>query len=177
MLPTADLRPSFLTAMAEYVAEGRGAADDQSNVGRDIRMFGDRWSAPAVFARFVESVRAQELAETPRPEAFVPTTTLWWVAGEEYLGRLAIRHRLAPGRIGERNGHIGYDVRPSARRRGHATAMLAAARPWAARRGLTEALITCDAGNVASRRVIEANGGIFLDRLDEKLRYRLSTTA
>ena len=31
-----------------------------------------------------------------------------------------------------RGGHIGYDVRPSARRRGHATAMLAAALPLAA---------------------------------------------
>src|SRR4051794_35925869 len=81
-----------------------------------------------------------------------------------------------PGRIGERNGHIGYDVRPSARRKGHATAMLAAARPWVARLGLTGALITCDTDNLPSRRVIEANGGVLLDHLDEKLRFWFRTT-
>jgi predicted acetyltransferase len=171
VLPTVDLQPSFLAAMAEYVAEGRGTPDDQSNVGRDIRLHGDKWASPAAFADFVASVRAQELTETPRPGTFVPTTTLWWVAGDEYVGRLAIRHRLAPGRLGQRNGHIGYDVRPSARRQGHATAMLAAARPWAAGLGLTRALITCDTGNVASRRVIETNGGVFIGQMDEKLRF------
>ena len=91
---------------------------EQSTVGRDIRTYGSVWSAPAEFARFVAEVRAQELPKTPRPPTFVPTTTLWWVDGTGYLSRLAIRHRLAPGRISERNGHIGYDVRPSARRRG-----------------------------------------------------------
>ena len=177
ILPVTRLQPSFLAAMAEYIAEGRGAPSDKSNVERDIRIFGDKWAEVAEFGRFVDSVRAQELDDTPRPDTYVPTTTLWWVDGDEYLGRLTIRHRLAPGRIGERNGHIGYDVRPSARRKGHATAMLAAAVPWAARVGLTRALITCDAVNEPSRRVIEANGGIFVDRLDEKLRYWLPVSA
>jgi predicted acetyltransferase len=175
--PTARLQPSFLAAMAEYKAEGRGAPSDQSNVGRDIRIFGDKWASAAEFGKFVDSVRAQELEDTPRPATYVPTTTLWWADGDEYLGRLTIRHRLAPGRIGERNGHIGYDVRPSARRKGHATAMLAAAKPWAARIGLARALITCDVANEPSRRVIESNGGVFVDRMDGKLRYWVSATA
>lgn len=175
--PTADVHGSFLAAMAEYVAEGRGGPSDQSTVGRDIRTYGEVWSSPAAFAQFVAEVRAQEIPETRRPAIFVPTTTLWWVSGDEYLGRLAIRHRLAPGRIGERNGHIGYDVRPSARRRGHATAMLGAALPVAAGLGLTRALITCDESNVASRRTIERNGGEYFDRLDEKLRFWLPTGA
>jgi predicted acetyltransferase len=67
----------------------------------------------------------------------VPCTTLWWVDGPAHLGRIAIRHRLTPW-LREVAGHIGYDVRPSARRRGHATAMLAAALPvprlWASTR-------------------------------------------
>ena len=171
VLPTLDVRRSFLAAMTEYAAEGRGTLADHSNIGRDMRLFGDRWATPAGFRAFVDAVRAQELDDTPRPPNFVPTTTLWWVDGREYLGRLSIRHRLAPGRIGERNGHLGYDVRPSVRRRGHATAMLAAAKPWAARLGLARVLLTCDADNVASRKVIEANGGEFLDRMDERLRF------
>jgi predicted acetyltransferase len=162
--------------MAEYVADGRGGPSDQSTVGRDIRTYGSVWSSPAAFRRFVDEVRAQELPQTRRPAIFVPTTTLWWVDGPDYLGRLAIRHQLAPGRIGERNGHVGYDVRPSARRRGHAGAMLAAALPVAAKLGLDRVLLTCDEDNVASRRTIERNGGVYLDRLDEKLRFWVPTS-
>jgi len=173
--PTTDLHDSFLAAMAEYVAEGRGAPADQSNVGQNIRQYGAVWSDPAEFRRFVADVRAQELPDTLRPATYVPTTTFWWVDGREYLGRLTIRHRLAPGALGERNGHIGYDVRPSARRKGHATAMLAAALPEAAALGLARVLITCDYDNDASRRTIESNGGVLHDRMDEKLRYWLPT--
>ncbi|GIM91317.1 GNAT family N-acetyltransferase [Paractinoplanes toevensis] len=174
--PTADVHASYLRAMDEHIAEGRGGPGDGSNVGQYIRQFGQVWAARPEFERFVAGLRAQELEDTPRPATYVPTTSLWWVDGDEYLGRLGIRHRLAPGRMGERNGHIGYDVRPSARRKGHATAMLAAALPIAAAIGLREVLITCDDTNEASRRTIERNGGVLHDKLDEKLRYWILTT-
>jgi len=176
ILPTVDIHTSYLAAMREYVAEGRGEPSDTSNIGRDIRLFADKWATRPGFQTFVDALRAQEREETFRPANFVPTTTLWWVEGTDFLGRLSIRHRLAPGRIGNRNGHIGYDVRPSARRQGHATAMLAAAKPRAAALGITEALITCDATNTASRRTIEQNGGRPTTPLDERLRYWLPTT-
>jgi predicted acetyltransferase len=174
--PTVDLQASFLRAMEEHRAEGRGLPADQSNVGTYLRVYGEVWSDKSEFSRFVEDVLAQEREDTPRPAMFVPTTSLWWVDGDEYLGRLGIRHRLAPGRTGERNGHIGYDVRPSARRKGHATAMLAASLPIAASLGLPRVLITCDDDNVASRRTIERNGGVLHDKLDEKLRFWLPTS-
>ncbi|TSB21636.1 GNAT family N-acetyltransferase [Streptomyces benahoarensis] len=72
-------------------------------------------------------------------------------------------------------GHIGYDVRPTARRRGHATAMLRAALPRARVLGLDRVLITCDATNTASRKVIEACGGLFEDRRGVKLRFWVTT--
>jgi predicted acetyltransferase len=173
--PTSAVRQSFLAAMVEYRAEGRGRPGDTSNIGHDMRTFGSVWSVPAEFERFVAKVRAQALEDTPRPTSYVPTTTLWWVAGVEYLGRLTIRQRLPPGSIGERNGHIGYDVRPSARRRGNATAMLAASLPIAAGLGLKEALLTCDVHNIASRRTIERNGGVPADPVDDKLRFWVPT--
>jgi predicted acetyltransferase len=61
----------------------------------------------------------------PRRGGRVPQTTLWWVSGDEYLGRISIRHRLT-AHLREIGGHIGYDIRLSARQHGHATAMLAA---------------------------------------------------
>lgn len=85
-----------------------------------------------------------------------------------------MRHELTPWLL-EVGGHIGYDVRRSRRRQGHATRMLAAVLPEAARLGIDRALLTCDADNVASRRVIESNGGVLEDRRGEKLRYWVPT--
>jgi len=92
-----------------------------------------------------------------------PQTVLWWTAGDEYIGRLSIRHRLTPHLL-YHGGNIGFEVRPTARRRGHATRMLAAALPLAADLGISPARLDCDVANVASRRVIEKNGGV----LDEE---------
>jgi RimJ/RimL family protein N-acetyltransferase len=73
------------------------------------------------------------------------------------------------------SGHIGYDVRPNARRQGHATAMLAAALPVANALGIDGAVLTCDETNIASRRVIEAYGGRYVDTVDIKRRYLVPT--
>jgi predicted acetyltransferase len=73
-------------------------------------------------------------------------------------------------------GHIGYAVRPTARRRGHATAALALMLPVAAERGIDPVLVTCDTDNVGSRRVIEANGGVLEDVRGQKMRYWIRTS-
>ncbi|GLW29217.1 hypothetical protein Areg01_21570 [Actinoplanes regularis] len=144
-------------------------------IGREMREFGHRWATPEGFGAYVGRLHSQALADSPRPEGFVPSTTLWWVEDEHYLGRLAIRHRLTASLL-EAGGHIGYDVRPSARRRGHATAMLRAALPVARGLGIASALVTCDLTNAASRKVIEANGGVFEDQRGEKLRFWVPTS-
>jgi predicted acetyltransferase len=131
---------------------------------------GEHWSSVRGFAEYVRLLCAQAHEDTPRQPGRVPWTTLWWIDGDEYLGRVAIRHRLTP-HLERAGGHIGYDVRPAARRRGHATAMLRAALPRAHDLGIDPALVTCDADNVASRLVIEHNGGILEDRRDGKLRF------
>ena len=109
--------------------------------------------AEADFAAYVAASRED------REMWGVPTTSLWYVSGEVYLGSLAIRHQLTR-ELRRDGGHIGYNVVPEHRRQGHATAMLAGAlilcRPF----GLTKVLVTCDDTNIASRRVIEANGGV-----------------
>ncbi|WP_405581515.1 GNAT family N-acetyltransferase [Streptomyces sp. NBC_01190] len=174
IVPDVRIHRSFLAAMAEFVAEGRGDADDSSMVGRDLRTWSRRWHEPADFAAYVAALLAVADPDLPRPDALVPCTNLWWVEGDEYLARIAVRHRLNHF-LREYGGHIGYDVRPSARRRGHATAMLRAALPEAAELGIDPALITCDTGNVASRKVIQACGGVFEDERGGKLRFWVRT--
>lgn len=88
----------------------------------------------------------------------VPSTVLWYIAGEHYLGTLVIRHELTPELI-DIGGHVGYHVVAPWRRQGHATRMLAAGLAHCRRLGLDRVLLTCDPDNVASRRVILANGG------------------
>lgn len=165
--PTVEVWASFVAAMTEFQDEGRDGA-------RDYWPGDERWSTPTHFRAYVRWLREQTWEDAPRPAGYVPETILWWIEGKEYLGRLAIRHRLTP-QLREVGGHIGYDVRPSARRHGHATAMLRTALPLARALGIDRALITCDADNLGSRKVIERNGGTLADRRGNKLRFWVPT--
>ncbi len=173
--PAAGVRASFLLAMGEFLSEGRTGPGDDSMLGREIRQFGGSWATPHGFERYLRHLREDADPSTPRATHLVPSTTLWWVEGDDYLGRLSIRHHLTQ-RLLEVGGHIGYDVRPTARRSGHATAMLAAALPHARDLGIDRALLTCDVDNVGSRRVIETNGGVFENELRGKLRFWVPTS-
>ncbi len=161
--------------MAEFRLEGRGGPSDETVMGREEREYAAAWTSPEGFSHYVKKLREEALEELPRPEGLVPATTLWYVDGSTFLGRLAIRHRLTQHLLAA-GGHIGYDVRPSARRRGHATAMLRDALPIVNRLGIEPALITCDTSNIASRKVIEANGGILEDQRGDKLRFWVATS-
>jgi predicted acetyltransferase len=167
ILPTARLGLSFAEGVREFLAEGRGGPDDRSLLGNLVREAGRPEDDP----EWIERVLAFEHRLTTDPPAdFVPATTYWWTDESTFLGRINLRHRLNQ-HLSEIGGHIGYDVRPTARRQGHATAMLTAVLPHAAALGIDKALVTCDNDNTASRKVIEANGGVLEDERDGKLRY------
>jgi len=73
---------------------------------------------------------------------------------------------LEPGHVPQatfwlvRDGHIGYMIHPSERRKGYGTRILALALDEARRLGLERVLITCSPDNIGSARIIEKNGGI-----------------
>lgn len=172
VLPTVAVRESFVAAMAEFRAEGRGGAEDHSMIGRDLRESADSWQTPDGFAAYVAGVRAE--VDHP-PNGWVACTTWWWVEGTEFLGRIAVRHTLTDA-LRHSGGHIGYDVRAGARRRGHATAMLRAVLPRARELGVAPAaLLTTDVTNVGSRAVIESCGATLQDDLDGICRYWVPT--
>jgi predicted acetyltransferase len=168
--PTIRLRASFLDAVAEFRAD-RDYPVPWFVTDVDPQALVDA----AAFAAYVARVLSERDDAAVRPSGFVPMTTLWWAEGDQMLGRLAIRHRVTPA-LETAGGHIGYDVRPSARRQGHAAAMLAAALPIAHSRGIAQALLTCDETNTVSQRVIEANGGRFIDMAGHKRRYWVPTS-
>ena len=84
---------------------------------------------------------------------------------------LNIRHTLTAA-LREKGSHVGYAVTPDQRGRGIATQMLAKALPEARRlTGQDEILIDCAAANLASRRVIEKNGGRLLRQTSQQLYF------
>jgi predicted acetyltransferase len=107
------------------------------------------------FAAFVARRLA---ASNARTETVPPTTHLWAVTEEGFVGCISIHHELNDA-LRLEGGHIGYDTVPSFRGRGVATEMLRQALPLARALGLVEVLLTCDDTNAASIRVIERNGG------------------
>lgn len=172
ILPDVTVRESFLQAMREVVTEGNRA--EAAYLGSEQTRYDAEWNTAEGFEGYVVSVRADGAETTPRRIGIVPHTTWWWVDGEDYLGRISVRHRLTEF-LRDVGGHVGYYVRPSRRRRGHATAMLRGVLPYAADLGLERVLVTCDDTNEGSRRAIEAAGGVLEDQRGVKLRYWLST--
>ena len=162
--PDDSCHGSFLEAMSEFHAENRWT---------DLRE--DVLQQLSAFQGHVEGLR--RLAERDRgdrPATWVPATVLWWVTNETFLGQVQIRHLLTE-RLRDLGGHIGFEVRPSARRRGNATRMLAAALPVAKGLGIDPALITCGTRNLASRKVIEHSGGELASANGTTLRFWVPT--
>ena len=94
------------------------------------------------------------------PEGKVRATLFLCVEGGQVLGMIQIRHTLNEY-LRLYAGHIGYSVRPSARRQGVAKWMLAATLPYCRELGLARVMIACEPWNEGSRRTILANGGVY----------------
>jgi predicted acetyltransferase len=106
-----------------------------------------------------------------------------WIWDGEFAGSIGLRWQpgtaaLPPTCL----GHIGYTVVPWKRRRGYATEALRLILPEARKEGLPYVEIVTDLDNVASQRVILANGGFLIERFRslpaygsvEKLRFHIT---
>ncbi|MDP1841144.1 MAG: GNAT family N-acetyltransferase [Reyranella sp.] len=68
-------------------------------------------------------------------------------------------------------GHLGYAVVPWKQRRGYATRALALMLPEARKLGLAHIDLTTDPDNLASQKVITANGGALVERFRKEAAY------
>lgn len=158
--PTTRLHASWIESRDEW---GRGVHQAGSGLHADADV-----DSPAGFAAWVERLLVSEDPSVPAREGWVHCTFRWIVEGDRFLGAIALRHELNDFLLNAA-GHIGYGVRPSARRRGLASWALAETLPEARKLGLDRVLITCDVDNIGSARTIEGRGGVLEDIRDTEI--------
>ena len=84
--------------------------------------------------------------------------------GEKILGAISIRPKKNAQSIGL-DGHCGFGIRPSERKKGYATKMLNMALPIFQERDVNPVVVTCDKENIGSAKVITNNGGVLVDEV------------
>lgn len=109
-----------------------------------------------------------ELELTEERDGLVPATTLFCLDEERniFVGAVDIRHYLNDGLLFA-GGHIGDGVRPSERRKGIATKMIALALGECKKLGIDRVLMVCDDTNIGSAKSIENNGGVLENKVDD----------
>ena len=94
------------------------------------------------------------------PATYSPATFYLAINDGKIVGAISIRWKKVPALMNF-GGLIGYSIRPSQRGKGFATEMLKLALDKFKSTDIKEVLITCKDFNIASKKVIEKNGGIF----------------
>ncbi|MGX6600587.1 GNAT family N-acetyltransferase [Micromonosporaceae bacterium Da 78-11] len=148
ILPTTRLHAAFLDCRDDW---GPGRHEDGFGL-----LPGDDVDSPDGFATWVRRVnRLTHPAGDPCPPE-KHASPRWIVEDGRVLGGISLRHT-----FDNDLGHIGYGVRPTARRRGLAGwalgEMLVEAR---AALGVDRVLLPCLADNLASAHTIESRGGV-----------------
>jgi predicted acetyltransferase len=150
---------SYVAALREGFR--RGAQDAVSE--RRIRQIeGDFAAYIAAITDQRGSIRLPTGEVAPK----VPFSVFWLVEDDAFIGEAQVRHQLNTYLIRE-GGHIGYGIRPARRRQGYGRLILALALEECRRLGIERALVTCMQDNVASARIIEANGGLLENVIDD----------
>ena len=156
--PTTRLRTAWLEAHAEW---GPGPHEDGFGLGTS-----DEVDSPGGFAAWVAWLTDQSDPAKPIDAGKHRCMYRWIVESERVLGGFALRYGSSDYVLWA--GHIGYGIRPSARRRGLATWAMSRMLDEARALGLDRVLAVCAVDNVASVKTIERCGGVFEGIRDTK---------
>jgi predicted acetyltransferase len=153
LLPSRALLPGYVAALERGWSPNTMrdvSAEQLGEIARDPGAFLDG------LLRQDGTVRAADGTALPKLPGPV-----YWLDDGAFCG--AINLRYVPGTDAlppHVSGHVGYAIVPWKRRLGYATHALKLLLPIARAAGLARVLVTCDIDNIASRKVILANGGV-----------------
>ncbi|OBZ10760.1 GCN5 family acetyltransferase [Bacillus sp. FJAT-27264] len=114
---------------------------------------------PSDFAAMLQFLEENRLG-VGLPEGWVANSTFWLVTeAGQVVGAVNIRHTLTERGL-LMSGHIGYGIRPTARRKGYATELLKQALVKSRELGIDKVLVLCDTVNTGSAKTIANNDGV-----------------
>lgn len=124
------------------------------------------------FERLIAASRQERDTTQRLPEGLVHCDSYWVIDEEQtVIGFAGVRHHLGTDFLRTEGGHLGYSIRPSRRRRGHASRVLALLLDRSREIGIEAVLLTCVRSNIASARTIEGHGGVYEGDYADKRRY------
>jgi len=150
--PSLELESQFFEMVKEFKSEGRDKIDGIGSI--DIENFTDSVQKEKNHSKGIGL-----------PDGWVPASTYWLICQNHIIGTCNLRHELNDC-LREFGGHVGYSIRPSERRKGFGMQILKLLLNKAQNLGVVRILVTCYDNNIASIRVIERNGGILADKVN-----------
>ncbi len=142
-------KETYLSALNEFQKEGLNLMYDKSELNKN-------------FDKFVLSLIDLEL--NPQiSKGRVKESIFWLIEDEKFIGRISIRHSLN-SYLEKYDGNIGFEIRPSERKKGYGNIILALGLEEAKKLGLKEVIITCNNLNIGSIKIIENNNGKLIDK-------------
>ena len=141
---------------AEYRGQLNEMMEEWTQTGENIVPYAIRRLDYRNFEYYLENLEVKDTSG-----GLVPDSTFFCLDEERniFVGAVNIRHDLNEYLL-RSGGHIGDGVRPSERRKGVATAMIALALEECRRLGMNRVRMGCDKDNVGSARSIQKNGGV-----------------
>ena len=110
------------------------------------------------FTAFITELEDEAEGRNLPPDIY-PQRTYWAVTNSDIIvGEIRLRPTI-PAPFELQAGHIGYNIRPSQRRKGYATQQLTLVLNEARKHDLKKVMLPVRKGNIGSERAIQKNGG------------------